>query len=97
MPGVFPVIAGAPSGEALAIFAELNEKIDTTQAFTVLSDRLGTDMSALSAGRSGALRCPIPSISRAALPAPAGDGAARKAEPARTLPSGWRRRAAICC
>jgi FMN-dependent oxidoreductase (nitrilotriacetate monooxygenase family) len=44
MPGVFPVI-GRTEREALAIFAELNEKIDTTQAFTVLSDRLGTDMS----------------------------------------------------
>jgi FMN-dependent oxidoreductase (nitrilotriacetate monooxygenase family) len=44
MPGVFPVI-GRTEREAQAIFAELNEKIDTTQAFTVLSDRLGTDMS----------------------------------------------------
>ncbi len=44
MPGVFPVI-GRTEQEAQAIFAELNEKIDTTQAFTVLSDRLGTDMS----------------------------------------------------
>jgi FMN-dependent oxidoreductase (nitrilotriacetate monooxygenase family) len=44
MPGVFPVI-GRSEREAQAIFAELNEKIDTTQAFTVLSDRLGTDMS----------------------------------------------------
>jgi N-acetyl-S-(2-succino)cysteine monooxygenase len=45
MPGVFPVI-GRTEQEAQAIFAGLNEKIDTTQAFTVLSDRLGTDMSA---------------------------------------------------
>ena len=44
MPGVFPVI-GRTEREAQAIFAQLNEKIDTTQAFTVLSDRLGTDMS----------------------------------------------------
>jgi FMN-dependent oxidoreductase (nitrilotriacetate monooxygenase family) len=44
MPGVFPVI-GRTEQEAQAVFAELNEKIDTTQAFTVLSDRLGTDMS----------------------------------------------------
>jgi FMN-dependent oxidoreductase (nitrilotriacetate monooxygenase family) len=44
MPGVFPVI-GRTEQEAQAIFAQLNEKIDTTQAFTVLSDRLGTDMS----------------------------------------------------
>jgi N-acetyl-S-(2-succino)cysteine monooxygenase len=44
MPGVFPVI-GRTEQEAQTIFAELNEKIDTTQAFTVLSDRLGTDMS----------------------------------------------------
>ena len=36
---------GRTEQEAQAIFAELNEKIDTTQAFTVLSDRLGTDMS----------------------------------------------------
>jgi N-acetyl-S-(2-succino)cysteine monooxygenase len=45
MPGVFPVV-GRTEGEARAIFAELNRNIDTTQAFTVLSDRLGTDMSA---------------------------------------------------
>jgi N-acetyl-S-(2-succino)cysteine monooxygenase len=44
MPGVFPVI-GRTEQEAQAIFAQLNEKIDTMQAFTVLSDRLGTDMS----------------------------------------------------
>jgi FMN-dependent oxidoreductase (nitrilotriacetate monooxygenase family) len=44
MPGVFPVI-GRTEQEAQAIFAQLNEKIDTTQAFTVLSDRLGADMS----------------------------------------------------
>src|SRR5258708_12039449 len=36
MPGGFPVI-GRTEQEAQAIFAELNEKIDTTQAFTVLS------------------------------------------------------------
>jgi FMN-dependent oxidoreductase (nitrilotriacetate monooxygenase family) len=44
MPGVFPVI-GRTEAEAQAIFAELNRNIDTAQAFTVLSDRLGTDMS----------------------------------------------------
>ncbi len=44
MPGVFPVI-GRTEGEAQAIFAELNRTIDTTQAFTVLSERLGADMS----------------------------------------------------
>ena len=44
MPGVFPVI-GRTEPEAQAIFAELNRNIDTAQAFTVLSDRLGTDMS----------------------------------------------------
>jgi FMN-dependent oxidoreductase (nitrilotriacetate monooxygenase family) len=45
MPGVFPVV-GRTEEEAQAIFAELNRNIDMTQAFTVLSDRLGTDMSA---------------------------------------------------
>jgi FMN-dependent oxidoreductase (nitrilotriacetate monooxygenase family) len=45
MPGVFPVV-GRTESEAQAIFAELNRNIDTAQAFTVLSERLGTDMSA---------------------------------------------------
>ncbi len=44
MPGVFPVI-GRTAGEAQEIFAELNRNIDTAQAFTVLSERLGADMS----------------------------------------------------
>ncbi len=44
MPGVFPVI-GRTTGEAREIFAELNRNIDTAQAFTVLSERLGADMS----------------------------------------------------
>jgi len=44
MPGVFPVI-GRTAGEAQEIFAELNRNIDTAQAFTVLSERLGSDMS----------------------------------------------------
>ena len=45
MPGVFPVI-GRTEREAQEIFAELNRGIDTAQAFTVLSERLGADMSA---------------------------------------------------
>jgi N-acetyl-S-(2-succino)cysteine monooxygenase len=45
MPGVFPVL-GRSEGEARAIFAELNRGIDTAQAFTVLSERLGADISA---------------------------------------------------
>ena len=44
MPGVMPVI-GRPTREAEEIFAELNRNIDTAQAFTVLSERLGADMS----------------------------------------------------
>ena len=44
MPGVFPVV-GRTETEAREIFTELNSRIDTEQAFTVLSDRLGTDMS----------------------------------------------------
>ena len=44
MPGVFPVV-GRTEAEAQAIFAELNRNIGTAQAFTVLSERLGTDMS----------------------------------------------------
>ena len=44
MPGVFPVI-GRTTAEAREIFAELNRNIDTAQAFTVLSERLGADMS----------------------------------------------------
>ncbi len=45
MPGVFPVI-GRTEREAQAIFADLNATIDAAQAFTVLSERLGADMSA---------------------------------------------------
>src|SRR5436190_9730760 len=44
MPGVMPVIGGTEA-EAQATFAELNCNIDTAQAFTVLSERLGMDMS----------------------------------------------------
>ena len=44
MPGVFPVI-GRSEREAQETFAELNRTIDTAQAFTVLSERLGADMS----------------------------------------------------
>jgi len=44
MPGVFPVI-GRTAREAQEIFAELNRNIDAAQAFTVLSERLGSDMS----------------------------------------------------
>ena len=44
MPGVMPVI-GSTEAEAQATFDELNRNIDTAQAFTVLSERLGMDMS----------------------------------------------------
>lgn len=44
MPGVMPVI-GRTEDEARDLFAELNSRIDTAQAFTVLSERLGADMS----------------------------------------------------
>jgi FMN-dependent oxidoreductase (nitrilotriacetate monooxygenase family) len=44
MPGVMPVVARTER-EAQDIFAELNRSIDTPQAFTVLSERLGADMS----------------------------------------------------
>ena len=44
MPGVFPVV-GRTEQEAQAIFAELNRKVDMAQSFTVLSERLGTDVS----------------------------------------------------
>jgi FMN-dependent oxidoreductase (nitrilotriacetate monooxygenase family) len=43
MPGVMPVV-GRTEAEAQATFAELNRNIDTAQAFTVLSERLGMDM-----------------------------------------------------
>jgi N-acetyl-S-(2-succino)cysteine monooxygenase len=38
-------VVGRTEPEALEIFAELNRSIDTAQAFTVLSERLGSDMS----------------------------------------------------
>jgi FMN-dependent oxidoreductase (nitrilotriacetate monooxygenase family) len=45
MPGVFPVV-GRTDEEAQELFAELNRHIDTSpQAMTVLSERLGSDMS----------------------------------------------------
>ena len=44
MPGVFPVV-GRTKAEAQEVFAELNRNIDAAQAFTVLSERLGADMS----------------------------------------------------
>jgi len=44
MPGVMPVV-GRTESEAQALFADLNRNIDTTQAFTVLSERLGMDIS----------------------------------------------------
>jgi FMN-dependent oxidoreductase (nitrilotriacetate monooxygenase family) len=45
MPGVFPVV-GRTSEEAQEIFAALNANIEATpQSMTVLSDRLGSDMS----------------------------------------------------
>lgn len=44
MPGVMAVV-GRTEAEAQAMFAELNRNIDTAQAFTVLSERLGMDMS----------------------------------------------------
>jgi FMN-dependent oxidoreductase (nitrilotriacetate monooxygenase family) len=45
MPGVFPVV-GRTTTEAQEIFAELNKHIEASpQAMTVLSERLGSDMS----------------------------------------------------
>jgi len=44
MPGFMPII-GRDESEARAMFAELNRNLDMKQANTVLSDRLGTDMS----------------------------------------------------
>jgi FMN-dependent oxidoreductase (nitrilotriacetate monooxygenase family) len=44
MPGFMPII-GRDEAEAQALFAELNRTLDMKQANTVLSDRLGTDMS----------------------------------------------------
>ena len=44
MPGFMPVI-GRDEGEAREIFAQLSSQLDMKQANTVLSDRLGTDMS----------------------------------------------------
>ncbi|HYC65699.1 MAG TPA: LLM class flavin-dependent oxidoreductase [Reyranellaceae bacterium] len=44
MPGVMPVI-GRSEAEAKEIFAELNRNIDMAQGYTVLSERLGADMS----------------------------------------------------
>ncbi|TAJ24385.1 MAG: LLM class flavin-dependent oxidoreductase [Reyranella sp.] len=44
MPGVMPVV-GRTTREAQEILSELSRNIDTTQAFTVLSERLGADMS----------------------------------------------------
>jgi N-acetyl-S-(2-succino)cysteine monooxygenase len=55
MPGFMPVI-GATEAEARALFAELSSKLDMVQANTVLSDRLGMDMSGF------ALDAPVPEL-----------------------------------
>jgi FMN-dependent oxidoreductase (nitrilotriacetate monooxygenase family) len=68
MPGVFPVV-GRTEQEAKRLFATLNANIETTpQALTVLSERLGTDISGY------AMDAPVPELtgtehlkSRAAL------------------------------
>jgi FMN-dependent oxidoreductase (nitrilotriacetate monooxygenase family) len=67
MPGVFPVV-GRTAAEAQEIFAELNRGIDVGRNMTVLSERLGTDMSVYP------LDAPVPALpetehlkSRAAL------------------------------
>lgn len=44
MPGVMPIV-GDTDAAAQATFTELNRNIDTAQAFTVLSERLGMDVS----------------------------------------------------
>ena len=95
MPGVMPVV-GRTEAEAQAIFAELNRNIDTAQAFTVLSERLGTDMSVYP------LDGPVPDAARDRASqeprrAADGDGAARQAHPARSSTIASPPRAAICC
>lgn len=55
MPGFMPVI-GRDAAEAQRLFAELSSKLDMTQAFTVLSDRLGMDMSGFD------LDAPVPDV-----------------------------------
>jgi N-acetyl-S-(2-succino)cysteine monooxygenase len=55
MPGFMPVI-GATEAEARALFAELSSKLDMVQANTVLSDRLGMDMSGFD------LDAPVPEL-----------------------------------
>lgn len=44
MPGVMPIV-GRTTREAQEMLAELSRNIDATQAFTVLSERVGADMS----------------------------------------------------
>lgn len=55
MPGFMPVI-GETEAEARALFAELSSKLDMKQANTVLSDRLGMDMSGFE------LDAPVPEL-----------------------------------
>lgn len=55
MPGFMPVI-GRTEAEARALFAELSSKLDMVQANTVLSDRLGMDMSGFD------LDAPVPEL-----------------------------------
>jgi len=55
MPGFMPVI-GATEAEARALFAELSSQLDMKQAHTVLSDRLGMDMSGFD------LDAPVPDL-----------------------------------
>jgi len=81
MPGVMPVV-GRTEREAQEIFAELNRNIDTAQAFTVLSERLGADMSAR---RAGARRAGDRASQEPSGPADP-DGATREPDLAPTLP-----------
>lgn len=55
MPGFMPVIGGTEA-EARALFAELSSQLDMAQANTVLSDRLGMDMSGFG------LDAPVPDL-----------------------------------
>jgi len=78
-------VIGAPSRSA-GDLAELNEKIDTTQAFTCCPTGWARTCRSIR-WMLRCLRC-RDRASQEPRGAPAGDGAARKAEPARALPSG---------
>ena len=95
MPGVFPVI-GRTEARGAGDLRRAQPQHRHGAGLHGAVRAAGHRHVGLSAGRAGA--CPARDrASQEPRRAPAGDGAAREAHPARSSSIGWRRRAAICC